>query len=82
VEIKGRILPSESIYVADGRKYDAGRDANWDRNLRSNKMLQGVNIDNWVILFPGRSSREAKDFCGKLAQAASGMQYSIKMPTP
>ena len=82
IQIPGRILPSEKIYVADERSYDAGRDANWDRNLRSNKMLHGVNITNWVMIFVSRSGREAKEFFHTLQKVASGMRYSIEAPKP
>ena len=82
VQIPGRILPSEKIIVADGRSYDAGRDANWDRNLRSNKMLHSVNLTNWVILFQSRCGREAKEFFQTLQKVASGMHYTIDAPKP
>jgi len=74
------MLPSEKIFVAGGHFHDAGRDANWDRSLRSNKMLQSVNLINWVMLYPSRSGREAKEFLGTLQKVAWGMQYKIDPP--
>lgn len=80
VRIQGRILPAEKIYVGENRSYDSRRDANWDRDLRSFKLLKTVNITNWVMLFVSRAGSETKMFIKNLQKVAKEMDFEIAEP--
>lgn len=80
VEIPGRILPMETIVVGEGKQYDTGPDADWTRNLRSSKMLLNVDLNQWAIIYLGRSEKEVRYFVETLQKCARGMYFNIGRP--
>lgn len=81
VKIAGRILPPETIYVSNNNQFNGGQEADWTKNLRSNRMLLNVDLNNWVIIYPGRCERDARNFCDVLNKVGRGMHFNIARPT-
>lgn len=79
-DVPGRILPPEKIVVADRQTHDAGHEADWTRSLRNSRMINTVDLTNWIILFPQRSQREAGTLCENLAKVGQGMRFMIPRP--
>ncbi|XP_046997505.1 piwi-like protein Siwi isoform X1 [Schistocerca americana] len=80
VDVEGRILPQEKIIQSATIKYDAGHEADWTRQLRSNPMFVCCTLKNWVVISPSRCMRDAGSFVQTLQRAAGGMR--INMPEP
>ena len=82
MEFEGRILPVEKIAMGNGRKCYADKDVEWGRNLYSGEILQGVDITNWVVIFPRYLSQAVFEFCKMLHTVANPMGYSVSEPRP
>lgn len=58
VTIPGRVLKSQSIIFKGGKKVDAGRQADWTRELRNVTMLVPKELNNWALITTKRAARD------------------------
>ncbi len=80
VEVDGRVLPQEDIYMANRVQFKSGPDVDWTRNLRTNEMLHTVTLKKWLLVFPGKLEQQARALFQSLQQVGTGMKFQI--PTP
>lgn len=80
VEVEGRILPGETINMANNVSFGSGPDVDWTKNLRSNQMLVTVSVNKWVLAYPMKLENQAKDLFRLLQQVGGSMKFNL--PTP
>ncbi|KAJ1526745.1 hypothetical protein ONE63_008324 [Megalurothrips usitatus] len=80
VRIQGRIAPEEKILFGGRREGKPGPQVDWTRDVRSSAMLHSQEIDQWVIVVPGKFKRDAAAFADMLNRAAGGMRFNLAPP--
>lgn len=80
VEFAGRAFPPETIVGGGNRSYNAGRQADWTRDLRSTAMFYPAQVHGWVMIVPNRCMRSAENFAHMLSRASQGMQWNLPRP--
>ncbi|KAH9525714.1 Piwi-like protein 1 [Bulinus truncatus] len=84
-EISGRQLPAEQLLMKSNRgeyikiSYDI-KEADWSRNMRNAALLNPINMDNWMIIFPRASSQLAGELSECLGKVGRGMNMRIVSP--
>lgn len=79
VTMAGRELPPEKIVFAN-RDANGTTEADWTRDLRSNKLFTCIPLENWHVIAPERARKETTDFIKVLQEAAVGMSMRIASP--
>lgn len=59
-EIPAQILMPEKIMVADGRMTDAGREADFTREVQL--LYDPRQLISWILTFPEKASRDFQNF--------------------
>ncbi|XP_043484450.1 piwi-like protein Siwi [Leptopilina heterotoma] len=77
--VKGRVIPKEPIYMADGKVFNV-QGGSWDNEIRANKMLVTANLKDWVVIVPQRMMQECKDLVSGIIKAARGMYFPMTEP--
>lgn len=82
VEVDGRVLPQETIFAGDNKRFQSGPDVDWTRNLRTSKMLNVVTLTRWIIVFPAKLQEAAKSLARMLTECGRGMAFGVPQPQP
>lgn len=59
VNLSGRIIPRDKIIMADGVTLSP-RGANWDSEIRANKMLITTELRDWVVIITQRMKNDCQ----------------------
>lgn len=79
VEVSGRELNQESI-LFEGRDVPGKVEADWTSEFRNNRLFTTIPLNNWSLVTPRRSSREAVGFVRVLQDAVRNMGMRIGEP--
>lgn len=81
IEFNGRNLPTEKIIQANNKTftYDPST-ADWSREMRSNRLLHTLPIENWVLIVTRRDSNNAQEFVGSLSRVGPPMGINVNRP--
>jgi aubergine-like protein len=77
---QGRALKQEMMVFGKGQTAENNDRVDWTNALRSKQMLNCIELQRWVCLFPKNSKDQFTEFLQALKQAASGMNYVVKEP--
>lgn len=80
VSLDGRLLKPETLILGGGKKIDAGPEADWGRQVTSNRVLVSVNFEKWLIVFTKRDAPRAIDFCKMLHNVCPAIGINVKDP--
>ncbi|CAG5135544.1 unnamed protein product [Candidula unifasciata] len=84
--IPARQFPAEQLLMKNPKgdlakiTYDI-KDADWSRNMRNYKLLNAVNIQQWLLIYPQKLSQPANDLADCLNRVGAGMGMRIAEPT-
>ncbi|XP_059156591.1 piwi-like protein 1 isoform X2 [Physella acuta] len=84
-KIPARQLPAERLLMKTNRgeitkiSYDS-RKADWSRNMRNISLLNSVNMDQWVIIFPYAASQPSAELSETFTKVGKGMGMRIVDP--
>ncbi|BFZ18410.1 hypothetical protein BsWGS_21449 [Bradybaena similaris] len=86
LRIPARQFPAENLLLKNAQgeimkiSYDI-KDADWSRNMRNCRLLNAVNIIQWVLIYPEKLSGPANDLADCLSRVGGGMGMKIAEPT-
>lgn len=80
VEVDGRVLPAETLNMANNVSFASGPDVDWTKNLRTNQMLVTVPVTQWVLAYPVKLENQAKDLFRLLQQVGGSMKFNFPAP--
>lgn len=81
VHVTGRVLPPETIYHSAKVRYSySPANADWTKELRGQRLLTTVNMEDYMILFTGRDRNTAKDFIDALEKVGRPMGFGVGTP--
>lgn len=80
VELDGRVLPAETIIMANNVTFGTGPDVDWTKNLRSNQMLQTVQLTSWLMVYPAKLENQARELFRLLQQTGGSMKFNFPSP--
>ncbi|XP_060081293.1 piwi-like protein 1 [Ylistrum balloti] len=80
LQIGGRVLPKEAIYLSNAQCTYKQEDADWSRDLRGKQLLTSVPLDNWVICYTRRDTGNASDLVNTLSKVGPPMGMRINRP--
>lgn len=78
VKVTARVLDDERIIFGNNKSYDIGPNADFNRQITSNTVLEAYDLNNWILIFDKRDKRTAdsfEDFLHKVG-APSGIRTS------
>lgn len=80
ISLTGRALDAEKVLFANNRIVDGGQQASWDREFRSSKLLNTVDLKNWFLLHIGNDEAIANDLVQKMCQVSRAMGFNMSRP--
>nr|CAI5824559.1 unnamed protein product [Callosobruchus analis] len=80
VKFQGRVLPPETIVGGGNKKYSAGPQADWTRDLRSLPMFDPAQMSRLAVICPVKFKQSCSEFIQCLQRAARGMEWDIGQP--
>lgn len=78
--LKGRVLPPEKIIQVNGSYTYRPADADWSREMRGQKLINSVSLENWVLIFTRRDNNKAQEFYRTLTRVGPPMGIQIRQP--
>lgn len=78
LQLKGRVLGAEKIIFKN--RTVPSQNAEWTRELRNIELVQGIPLQNWVIIYSARAAPAAKNFIANLARAGSAIGLKSGAP--
>ena len=54
----------------------------WTRTATSKPVLKGVDLKQWVVIFPEREKKTVRTFCETLSRVATKMGLTVALPKP
>lgn len=66
VKVTARVLDDEKIIFGGGKSYDIGPNADFNRAITSNFVLEAFDLTNWILIFDRRDAKTADGFEGFL----------------
>ncbi|XP_033230969.1 piwi-like protein Siwi isoform X2 [Belonocnema kinseyi] len=79
VNLTGRVIPRDKIIMADGVTLSP-RGANWDGEIRANKMLITTELRDWVVIITQRMKNDCQEFISGIIRSANGMRFKVEKP--
>lgn len=61
-ELTGRVLPPESLMFGNNVVKQISPQADWTNDLKNAKLLNTINLSNWIIVFPSSKKSAACSF--------------------
>ncbi|XP_061663732.1 piwi-like protein 1 [Syngnathoides biaculeatus] len=78
LSLTGRILPPERI-IQESRSYGCNpRTAEWAREMRGLPLISSPPLQNWVLLYTRRNTREAQSLLETLYKVAGPLRISFQ----
>lgn len=67
--------------MGDQRKFSAGPQAEWTRDLIHNKAISAVNLENWLIAFVRNNTNEVNNFLQEVVRVGPTFGMVVKHPS-
>lgn len=80
VEVDGRVLPAETISMANNVSFGTGPRVDWTPNMRNNQMYITAELKCWLLVYPSKLESQARDLFRLLQQVGNAMRFNF--PTP
>lgn len=77
--LEGRKLPMETIKFGDS-EVSAGPEADWGRAVGNNKVINAVDVQEWLFLATKRDSSKAEEFVTTYKRCAQNMGIRVSNP--
>ncbi|XP_077570635.1 piwi-like protein 1 [Stigmatopora nigra] len=80
LNLTGRILPPETIFQG-ARSYSYNpRSADWTREMRGLSVMGSPPLENWLLLYTRRNSREAESLLDALYKVSGPLKIALQDP--
>lgn len=81
VEITARVLPPEQLLFGDNKVKQLDMKTDWSNDIKG-KVLQPVDIREWIIVYPRSKTGTAENFAATYAQTVRSMGIRASDPIP
>ncbi|CAL1531960.1 unnamed protein product [Lymnaea stagnalis] len=84
IRVPGRAMPAEQLLMKNRGEivkisYNIA-EADWSRNMRNASLLNPVDMNNWVLVFPRQSAQSSSELADCLSKVGRGMNMKILNP--
>ncbi|XP_038059144.1 piwi-like protein 1 [Patiria miniata] len=80
VKIEARVIKAQDIFQKNAKVTYKPADAEWSREIRGNKLLNTVDLEDWFMMFTSRDQPKAIDFLQSLTRVGPGMGMRVQEP--
>jgi aubergine-like protein len=78
--LNARTLPPENILQAGTQYKYSPATADWERNMRGQKLISCVDLANWMVVFTQRDKTKANDFLQNMNKVCPPMGIRVARP--
>ena len=75
-----RVLSIQTLFFGRGYKEKVNPSADWGRAATSKAMLTGVNVREWILIFPQKDSAVAQTFFKEYQRQGKNLGVEIHQP--
>lgn len=80
-KVTARVLPAEGLIAGNEQLFGySPASGDWARESRETRLLDGVDLKHWILVFPARDQEKAESFYKTISGIGPRIGMQVAMP--